>query len=126
LNRKSDIGVRHMSGIVGIVDNLQQAASAGLMPTLGFLIIINISLATFNLLPIPVLDGGHVFFATLAKLRGRAFNTVWMQNIVTACFIMLVGLIFYVSYHDIRRVVLNYTEEKAAAETQKPAAPAKP
>jgi regulator of sigma E protease len=117
LNRNSDIGVRHMSGIVGIVDNLQQAASVGLIPAFTFLVMINISLATFNLLPIPVLDGGHVVIATLTKLRGRPLSRVWMQNAVAACFILLIGLIFYVSYHDIRRAFLNHSEEKLPVPT---------
>jgi regulator of sigma E protease len=119
LNRQSDIGVRHMSGIVGIVDNLQQVATFGLIPALAFLIAINVSLAIFNLLPIPVLDGGHVVFATLAKLRGKPLNPVWMQSAVTACFVLLIGLIVYVSYNDIRRLI-HYRFE----DTPAPAAPA--
>jgi len=121
LNRRSDIGVRHMSGIVGIVDNLQQVASAGLIPAFAFLIAINVSLAMANMLPIPVLDGGHVLIATLTKLRGRPLNPVWMQNAVAACFFMLIGLIVYVSYHDIRRAIQNHTSDTPAA-----SAPAKP
>lgn len=121
LNRGSDIGVRHMSGIVGIVDNLQQVASFGLIPAFAFLIAINVSLALANLLPIPVLDGGHIFFATLAKLRGRPFSPVLMQNAVAACFVMLLGLIVYVSYHDIRRAIQSRTSEPPAQ-----SAPAKP
>jgi regulator of sigma E protease len=122
LNRRSDIGVRHMSGIVGIVDNLQQVASAGLIPAFAFLIAINVSLAIANMLPIPVLDGGHVVFATLAKLRGRPLNPIWMQNAVAACFFMLIGLIVYVSYHDIRRAIQNHSDPVTAP--AKPAAPA--
>jgi regulator of sigma E protease len=117
--------MRHMSGIVGIVDNLQQAASAGLIPMLAFLLVINISLAIFNLLPIPVLDGGHILIATLTKLRGRPPNPIWMQKTVAACFLMLVGLIVYVSYHDIRRAVHNHLDdEPASAAPAKPATPA--
>src|SRR5688572_1515403 len=123
LNRKSDIGVRHMSGIVGIVDNLQQVASFGLIPTFAFLIAINVSLALFNLLPIPVLDGGHILFATLAKLRGRPLNTVWMQNTVAACFVVLIGLIVYVSYNDIRRAIQYRLDDRPAVTAPAPKAP---
>lgn len=121
LNPKSDIGVRHMSGIVGIVDNLQQAASAGIMTALAFSIVINVSLAIFNLLPIPVLDGGHILFATLAKLRGRAFGPRFMHNTVATCFALLIGLMLYVSYNDFRRWIQSHRDEPAPA-----AAPAKP
>jgi regulator of sigma E protease len=124
LNRSSDIGVRHMSGIVGIVDNLQQVASAGLIPALVFLIAINVSLAIFNLLPIPVLDGGHVVIATIARLRGRPLNPVWLQNAVAVCFVMLIGLIVYVSYNDIRRLIQYRWEDRPAQAA--PARPAEP
>lgn len=125
-NRRSDIGVRHMSGIVGIVDNLQQVASAGIVPTLAFLIMINISLAVFNLLPIPVLDGGQITIATIAKLRGRPINAVWLQNTVTACFFLLIGLIVYVSYNDIRRLIqYRFDDPPARTAPAKPADPAK-
>jgi regulator of sigma E protease len=117
LNRRSDIGVRHMSGIVGIVDNLQQVASAGLIPAFSFLIAINVSLAIANMLPIPVLDGGHVLIATLTKLRRRPLNPVWMQNAVAVCFFMLIGLIVYVSYHDIRRAIQNHTNDSPTVST---------
>jgi regulator of sigma E protease len=127
LNRQSDIGVRHMSGIVGIVDNLQQVATFGLIPALAFLIAINVSLAVFNLLPIPVLDGGHVVFATVAKLRGKPLNPVWMQNTVAACFFLLIGLIVYVSYNDIRRLIqYRFDEPAPAAAPAPPAEPPKP
>ena len=119
LNRHSDIGVRHMSGIVGIVDNLQMAASAGIIPALAFLIVINISLGIANLLPIPVLDGGHIAIATLGKLRGKPISPAFLQSAVTLCFFMLIGLIIYVSYHDIRRAIQNHTEEDVP--TQAPA-----
>lgn len=100
LNRKSDIGFQHVSGPVGMADNLQQAASAGLVPMFALLLMINMSLAIFNLLPIPVLDGGHILFATITKIRRRAPSPAVMHGTVTACFFLLVGMIFYVTYHD--------------------------
>lgn len=127
LDRGSDIRVSHMSGLVGIVDNLQQAASAGIIPMFAFLLVINLSLAIFNLLPIPVLDGGHVAIACWTKLRGHPPNPAWLQKAVAACFLMLIGLIVYVSYHDIRRAVQDRTADtpppqaKATGDNKTPA-----
>lgn len=118
LNRQSDVGLRHMSGIIGIVDNLQQAALAGLAPTLMLLLAINLSLAIFNLLPIPVLDGGHIVVATMTKLRGRPPNPILMQKAVAACFVMLIGLIIYVSIHDARRAKDRFEDSVPAAPTK--------
>lgn len=123
LNRHSDIGVRHMSGLVGIVDNLQQVASFGLIPALAFLITINVSLALCNLLPIPVLDGGHVVFATLAKLRGRPLSPALMIKTFSACFFILIGLIIYISFHDIRRAIQSRSEISAEPAPAKTSAP---
>jgi len=128
LNRKSDIGVRHLSGPVGIVDQLQQVASFGVIPALSFLIAINVSLAILNLLPIPVLDGGHIMFATLGKLRGRPVSPIVMQNAVAACFFLIIGLMIYVGYNDFRRVIqnrFNTPEPTAPAKAADPAQPAK-
>lgn len=126
INHRSDIGVRHMSGIVGIVDNLQQVAADGLVPTFAFLIVINISLAIFNLLPIPVLDGGHILLATISKLRGRPIDQVWLQHAATACFLMLISLIVYVTYNDIKRAIQSRWDDRPAQSAPaKPTAPAK-
>lgn len=121
VNRRSDIGVRHMSGFFGMIEGLQQAATAGIGPMLGLLLAINLSLAVFNLLPIPVLDGGHIAIATLTRLRGRPPNPILMQKTVAACFVMLVGLIAYVTFHDIRRTVLDHMDFNPPSAT-----PAKP
>lgn len=120
IDPRSDIRVQHMSGMVGIVDGLQQAASAGIVPTFAFLLAINLSLAIFNLLPIPVLDGGHVVIATWTKLRGQPPSALWLQKAVAACFVMLVGLIIYVTFHDIRRKVQESFDDDAPAATAKP------
>jgi len=123
LNRNSDIRLKHMQSIVGMVGELKDAASSGVVPTLLLLILINVALATFNLLPIPVLDGGHVAIATYTKIRGRPINPVWLQNMVALCFVMLISLIVYVTYHDIRRQVGRGNEE--APPKAAPAQPAK-
>jgi regulator of sigma E protease len=66
-----------------------------------------------------VLDGGHVVFATIAKLRGKPLNPVWMQNAVAACFVLLIGLIIYVSYNDIRRLI-HYRFDDTPAQPAEP------
>ena len=73
LHPQGDIGLQNLSGFIGIGrgfwDALKSDHPANFV--LWFTVMINISLAFFNLLPIPVLDGGHIMLATIAKLRGR-------------------------------------------------------
>ena len=56
-----------MSGPVGIVNHLSVFAKIGFKKLLWFVVFINVNLAILNLLPIPVLDGGHMLFATIEK-----------------------------------------------------------
>ncbi|MEI6051951.1 MAG: site-2 protease family protein, partial [Opitutaceae bacterium] len=72
VNPNSDIVLNKLAGPVGIFRIFHSAAEAGIRAVLMFTILININLAVFNLLPIPVLDGGQMLFATIGKLRGRA------------------------------------------------------
>ena len=58
-----------MSGPVGIVNHLSIFAKIGFKKLLWFVVFINVNLAILNLLPIPVLDGGHMMFATIEKVR---------------------------------------------------------
>jgi len=118
----SNIGLSKMSGPVGIVRNLHSAAEAGMIPIIGFTILINVSLAIFNLLPIPVLDGGHILFATIGRLRGRPLPVSFVAGSQRVFIILLLTMIAYVSIHDIRRI----GRERAAASARPPAeAPAK-
>ena len=63
-----------------------------------------LNLALFNLLPIPVLDGGHMLFATLSKIIGRPLPRKLMESTQFAFVILLLGFVAYVSFFDIGRV----------------------
>ena len=119
LNPKSDIGLSKVSGPVGIVYIFYGAAGAGIAAVLWFTILININLAIFNLLPIPVLDGGHILFATIAKLRGRALPRNFIMSAQQVFIVLLFSMILYVSFFDVRRWV---GDVRASQETAAPVA----
>ena len=103
-SQKSDVKVRNMSGPVGIVHGLTAMARYGWIDLVWFLALINVNLAIFNILPIPVLDGGHMLFATISKITGRSLPRKVMEGTYTACIVMLFSFVIYVSFFDVKRV----------------------
>lgn len=133
VNPSSNIGISKLSGPIGIADRVHQFAQVDFRLLLWFIIFINVNLAIFNLLPIPVLDGGHMAFATLAKLRGKDLPVNVVATIQSVFMVLLLTMIIYVSVFDVGRIRRDSRAEaqarEAAAEQQKKAAetaPAKP
>jgi len=105
IHPSSDIGLSKLSGPVGIFRIFHSAAEAGFITILMFTILVNVNLAIFNLLPIPVLDGGQMLFATIAKIRGRALPINFIMATQSTFVILLFSMIIYVSFFDVRRIV---------------------
>jgi regulator of sigma E protease len=120
INPHSDIGLSKVSGAVGIFRVFYNAAEAGIRAVLMFTILVNVNLAILNLLPIPVLDGGHMLFATIARLRGRALPVNFVMAAQSVFMVLLFSMIIYVSVFDVRRIVRDVQSDRAEA-----AAPAK-
>jgi regulator of sigma E protease len=100
---KSNVGVDHLSGPVGIAKiqfRLLQMDD-GWMRVLAFLVVFNVNLAVMNMLPIPVLDGGHIVLAILEKIAGRPVKAKFLEVMQTACAITLMGLMLYVTSKDV-------------------------
>lgn len=100
----SDIGISKLSGPVGIIRVFHLAAQADIRIVLWFTILVNINLAVFNLLPIPVLDGGHMLFATIGRIRGRALPANFIAATQSVFVVLLFTMILYVSFFDVRRI----------------------
>lgn len=111
-NPASDVGLRHMSGPVGITRIFYLLAQTDFRQLLWFTIFININLAILNLLPIPVLDGGHMVFATIAKIRGKSLPASFIGATQTAFVLLLLSLMVYITWHDSRRWWHDSQEER--------------
>jgi regulator of sigma E protease len=66
-----DVSVKHLSGPIAIAQGAGTTASIGLVAFLSFLALISVNLAVINLLPLPVLDGGHLMYMLLELIRGK-------------------------------------------------------
>lgn len=98
---RGGVGLSDVSGPVGIVVVIGQAASAGLFNVLLLLAFININVGFFNLLPIPALDGSKILLLLLEKLRGKPISVEKESMINLIGFIFLIGLLILVTFKDI-------------------------
>ena len=101
----SDVKLRNMSGPVGIVNHLSVFAKIGFKKLLWFVVFINVNLAILNLLPIPVLDGGHMLFATIEKLRGEPLPLAFLERAQILFVALLFSFMLYVTFFDVQRIL---------------------
>ena len=123
LSPTSDIGPSKLSGPIGIARQLHQEAQWDFRRALWFVILVNVNLAIFNLLPIPVLDGGQIAFATVARLRRRELPANFIVAAQSAFMLLLLSLVLYVSFFDVQRWRRDLKADRV--ELAAPAQPAK-
>lgn len=121
INPRSDIGFSHMSGPIGIIDSFFAVSRAGLPLALWFTILVNVNLAIFNLLPMPVLDGGQMLFATIGRLRGRPLPVSFIMTAQSVFLVLLFSMMLYLSVFDVRRIVRDVKADRAADAAAAPA-----
>lgn len=95
------VGVQHMSGPVGITQEMTQVAEYGFEYLIFFAALIAVNLGIFNLLPIPALDGGRIFFLLIEAIRGKPMKSEVEGRIHAAAMVLLLGLTFFVLIKDI-------------------------
>ncbi len=91
-------------GPIGIGVLAFQFLDQGLFDYLWLMVLIAISLAIFNLLPIPALDGGRILFLLIEKVKGRPVDPKLEKKLITFSFVLLLGLFAIVTFRDIIRI----------------------
>jgi len=99
--KETGVGVKDLSGPPGILAMLAHELRVDYRLGLKFMVLLNISLAILNLLPLPVLDGGHIALAIFEKLRGRPLSRRFQEQATTAFALLLITFMLYVSYNDV-------------------------
>jgi regulator of sigma E protease len=95
--------MRSMSGPLDIAKFSGEAARTGAVPLIALMAAISLQLGIFNLLPIPVLDGGHLFLLSLEGLARRDFSLKVKERILQVGFLMILALITVVLYNDLAK-----------------------
>ena len=99
-----DISWKNLSGPLTIADYAGQSARLGWITSLGFLALVSVSLGVLNLLPIPLLDGGHLVYYFAEIVRGKPVSERTMEIGQRFGLALLVGLTFFAFYNDINRL----------------------
>ena len=95
-------GVESMSGPVGITQEIGKAARAGFSTLLYMCVVISMNLGIFNLLPIPALDGGRLFFRIIEAIRGgKPLKPEWESYIHMIGIFVLLALMLLISFKDV-------------------------
>lgn len=100
---KSELSLRDLSGPVGImrIYYLLFESEQGWRLALWFSVFMNVNLALMNLLPIPVLDGGHITLALLEAARRKPINVRVLEYVQTACALVIIGFMLFVTVFDV-------------------------
>jgi len=96
-----------VTGPIGIFVITSKVAEMGFIHLLQLMAILSASLAIFNLLPVPVLDGGHLLFLIIEKIKGKPLSVRFQEIATQVGLALLIALMLFASYSDILRFVLK-------------------
>lgn len=100
-----EASVKNLSGPISIAQYAGKTASLGFAAFLGFMAIISVSLGVLNLLPVPLLDGGHLFYYLIELVKGSPLTETFQLAGQQLGLILLLGLMSIALYNDILRLM---------------------
>ena len=101
---RGEASPRQLMGPVGIAQLSGESAQAGWIALFGLMASLSLNLGLLNLLPIPVLDGGHIFIMAIETLVRRDFSLAVKEKMLFAGFVALMALMVTVIYNDLTRI----------------------
>lgn len=122
-SKQTGVGAKDLSGPVGILAMLAAWVNTDYRLALNFLVLLNVNLAILNLLPLPVLDGGHILMALIEKIRRRPLSVRLVEYATTVFAVALISFMLYVTFFDIKRMPLigSWFKSKTTIEQAEPA-----
>ncbi|MBS0620957.1 MAG: site-2 protease family protein [Verrucomicrobia bacterium] len=103
-----NLSPKWLSGPVGIVQVMQHSWGVGIKEALFWLGMISLNLGILNLLPIPVLDGGHICFSLWESVTGKPISAKTMEKLIIPFVILLIAFFIYLTYHDLARLFTRF------------------
>lgn len=105
---QGNLKMKFLSGPVGILQVVQQSWLLGVKEAIFWMGLISLNLALLNLLPIPILDGGHILFSVFEIVTKKRLSAKVMERLTIPFFLLLIAFFAYVTYHDIFRLVSKF------------------
>ena len=104
--RRSDIKPQHLGGAVKIMDVYYRLfdSEQGWRLALWFSVLMNVNLAMLNMLPIPVLDGGHILLAVIEGIRRKPISAKVISADSDRCAVLLIGFMLYIAFYDVQEL----------------------
>jgi regulator of sigma E protease len=97
--------LKNLSGPVTIADYAGQSVRLGLAYYLGFLAVVSVSLGVLNLLPLPVLDGGHLMYYLFEAVTGRQVSELWLERLQRGGVAIMLVMMSLALYNDMARLL---------------------
>ena len=99
------VSTGELGGPILIAQVSGSVAALGIAPLLAFMALLSVNLAVLNMLPIPVLDGGHLVFLVLEGIRGKPLSLAWRMRLTQAGMLVLLAIFVLVFRNDIMRLI---------------------
>jgi len=101
------VSLRQMQGVIGIARESGRAAKRGTISLINLMAVISLNLAILNLLPIPILDGGHILLLAIEGGLRRDLSITVKERFVQVGLLFLLVIFFIVMYNDVSRLLPN-------------------
>lgn len=118
--KQTGVGAKDLTGPVGILSILAAQVKTDYRLALSFLVLLNVNLGILNLLPIPVLDGGHIIMAIVEKIRRRPLSVRFVEYTTMAFFVLIITFMLYVTVFDVKRFTLFRSMFSAKSQIEQP------
>ncbi|MFM7332531.1 MAG: RIP metalloprotease RseP, partial [Brachymonas sp.] len=99
-----EASLKNLSGPLTIADVAGKSASLGLMQYLVFIALISVSLGVLNLLPLPVLDGGHLMYYLWEAVTGKPVTEAWLERLQRGGVAVLMAMMAVALFNDVHRL----------------------
>jgi regulator of sigma E protease len=100
-----EASIKNLSGPITIADYAGQSVQQGLAYYLGFLALVSVSLGVLNLLPLPMLDGGHLMYYIFEAVTGRPVSDLWLARLQRGGIALLLMMMSVALFNDVARLL---------------------